>query len=189
MHGGSCSKDTSDLYEAAGPRGAAGRSSGRSALLASGGEVALSLQRGAAAERLGLGVELWVIRRVPEAPPPPLRIPEAPPPRRVPEAPPPPLRIPEAPPPRRVPEAPPPPRRVPEAPPPRSVPRPRYPTSTALLFGPGLVIYWYGFIQELDCHRHRGLLLKDGFPEDIVLCHAAQRQHGGEGEREEGGRE
>ncbi|XP_039597341.1 CDAN1-interacting nuclease 1 isoform X1 [Polypterus senegalus] len=41
-------------------------------------------------------------------------------------------------------------------------------------FGPGLVIYWYGFIEELDCHRERGILLKDCFPSDIVtLCHSA----------------
>ena len=38
-------------------------------------------------------------------------------------------------------------------------------------FGPGLVIYWYGFIGELDCQRDRGILLKDCFPTDIVtLC-------------------
>ncbi|XP_056282078.1 CDAN1-interacting nuclease 1 isoform X3 [Pseudoliparis swirei] len=42
-------------------------------------------------------------------------------------------------------------------------------------FGPGLVIYWYGFIEELDCQRDRGILLKDGFPSDIVLCHAARQ--------------
>lgn len=35
-------------------------------------------------------------------------------------------------------------------------------------FGPGLVIYWYGFIQELDCNRERGILLKACFPTDIV---------------------
>ncbi|XP_048830140.1 CDAN1-interacting nuclease 1 [Brienomyrus brachyistius] len=35
-------------------------------------------------------------------------------------------------------------------------------------FGPGLVIYWHGFIEELDCHRDRGIMLKDGFPSDIV---------------------
>lgn len=35
-------------------------------------------------------------------------------------------------------------------------------------FGPGLVIYWHGFIGELDCHRDRGILLKDCFPTDIV---------------------
>ncbi|XP_076983509.1 CDAN1-interacting nuclease 1 isoform X3 [Tamandua tetradactyla] len=40
-------------------------------------------------------------------------------------------------------------------------------------FGPGLVIYWYGFIQELDCNRERGILLKACFPTDIVtLCHS-----------------
>ncbi|XP_028981539.1 protein C15orf41 homolog isoform X2 [Esox lucius] len=39
-------------------------------------------------------------------------------------------------------------------------------------FGPGLVIYWHGFIGELDCQRDRGILLKDCFPSDIVtLCH------------------
>ncbi|XP_012679662.1 CDAN1-interacting nuclease 1 [Clupea harengus] len=38
-------------------------------------------------------------------------------------------------------------------------------------FGPGMVIYWYGFISELDCQRDRGILLKDCFPSDIVtLC-------------------
>ncbi|KAI9528807.1 CDAN1-interacting nuclease 1 [Dissostichus eleginoides] len=43
-------------------------------------------------------------------------------------------------------------------------------------FGPGLVIYWYGFIGELDCQRDRGILLKDCFPTDIVtLSHAAQQ--------------
>ncbi|KAM6466923.1 uncharacterized protein C15orf41 homolog isoform X1 [Python bivittatus] len=36
-------------------------------------------------------------------------------------------------------------------------------------FGPGLVIYWYGFIEELDCHRNRGILLKDCFPTDIAV--------------------
>lgn len=42
-------------------------------------------------------------------------------------------------------------------------------------FGPGLVIYWYGFIGELDCQRERGILLKDRFPTDIVtLNHASQ---------------
>ncbi|XP_036695922.1 CDAN1-interacting nuclease 1 isoform X2 [Balaenoptera musculus] len=40
-------------------------------------------------------------------------------------------------------------------------------------FGPGLVIYWYGFIQELDCNRERGILLHACFPTDIVtLCHS-----------------
>ncbi|XP_066488456.1 CDAN1-interacting nuclease 1 isoform X1 [Tiliqua scincoides] len=44
-------------------------------------------------------------------------------------------------------------------------------------FGPGLVIYWYGFIEELDCHRNRGILLKDCFPANIVtLCDSAAEQ-------------
>uniref|UniRef100_A0A673Z080 CDAN1-interacting nuclease 1 n=1 Tax=Salmo trutta TaxID=8032 RepID=A0A673Z080_SALTR len=39
-------------------------------------------------------------------------------------------------------------------------------------FGPGLVIYWHGFIEELDTQKDRGILLKDCFPSDIVtLCH------------------
>ncbi|KAL0969675.1 hypothetical protein UPYG_G00230690 [Umbra pygmaea] len=35
-------------------------------------------------------------------------------------------------------------------------------------FGPGLVIYWHGFIEELDSQRDRGILLKDCFPLDII---------------------
>ena len=35
-------------------------------------------------------------------------------------------------------------------------------------FGPGLVIYWFGFIDELDCNRERGIILKDDFPTDII---------------------
>ncbi|XP_075049363.1 CDAN1-interacting nuclease 1 isoform X2 [Mixophyes fleayi] len=48
-------------------------------------------------------------------------------------------------------------------------------------FGPGLVIYWYGFIEELDCHRERGILLKDEFPCDIVTlrnCMLLEDEHG-----------
>uniref|UniRef100_A0A6I8RI08 CDAN1-interacting nuclease 1 n=1 Tax=Xenopus tropicalis TaxID=8364 RepID=A0A6I8RI08_XENTR len=48
-------------------------------------------------------------------------------------------------------------------------------------FGPGLVIYWYGFIEELDCNRERGILLKDGFPESLVTlgsCMAQNAEHG-----------
>ncbi|XP_041252127.1 CDAN1-interacting nuclease 1 isoform X3 [Onychostruthus taczanowskii] len=44
------------------------------------------------------------------------------------------------------------------------------------LFGPGLVIYWYGFIEELDCHRERGILLKDCFPTDIVTLRHSMAQ-------------
>uniref|UniRef100_M3XHR3 CDAN1-interacting nuclease 1 n=2 Tax=Latimeria chalumnae TaxID=7897 RepID=M3XHR3_LATCH len=44
-------------------------------------------------------------------------------------------------------------------------------------FGPGLVIYWYGFIEELDCHRERGILLKDCFPTDIVTLRHTAAKH------------
>lgn len=43
-------------------------------------------------------------------------------------------------------------------------------------FGPGLVIYWYGFIGELDCQRDRGILLKDSFPTDIVTLQPASQK-------------
>ena len=35
-------------------------------------------------------------------------------------------------------------------------------------FGPGLVIYWFGFIDELDSNREKGILLMDHFPEEII---------------------
>ncbi|XP_033844179.1 CDAN1-interacting nuclease 1 isoform X1 [Periophthalmus magnuspinnatus] len=44
-------------------------------------------------------------------------------------------------------------------------------------FGPGLVIYWYGFIAELDCQRDRGIMLKECFPEDIVTLYQAGQTH------------
>lgn len=53
-------------------------------------------------------------------------------------------------------------------------------------FGPGLVIYWYGFIGELDCQRDRGILLKDHFPTDIVtLRHAVQQEPTPEGQNQD----
>jgi len=36
-------------------------------------------------------------------------------------------------------------------------------------FGPGLVIYWFGFAADLDTTADRGILLRDGFPEDVEL--------------------
>ncbi|XP_028933712.1 CDAN1-interacting nuclease 1 isoform X2 [Ornithorhynchus anatinus] len=42
-------------------------------------------------------------------------------------------------------------------------------------FGPGLVIYWYGFVRELDCTRSRGILLQDHFPSDITTLHSEAR--------------
>lgn len=35
-------------------------------------------------------------------------------------------------------------------------------------FGPGMVIYWFGFIDELDVHRDKGIMLRDSFPENII---------------------
>lgn len=35
-------------------------------------------------------------------------------------------------------------------------------------FGPGLVIYWFGFIDELDVNLERGVMLDDKFPEEIL---------------------
>ena len=31
-----------------------------------------------------------------------------------------------------------------------------------------MVIYWFGFIDELDINRSRGIILEDKFPEEIV---------------------
>ncbi|KAJ7402716.1 hypothetical protein BTVI_83847 [Pitangus sulphuratus] len=53
----------------------------------------------------------------------------------------------------------------------------KYLTEDIRRFGPGLVIYWYGFIEELDCHRERGILLKDCFPTDIVTLRHSMAQH------------
>jgi len=36
-------------------------------------------------------------------------------------------------------------------------------------FGPGLVIYWFGFIDELDVHGDKGIQIYDEFPQDIVF--------------------
>ncbi|KAF2365647.1 Protein of unknown function with TPD sequence-motif [Trinorchestia longiramus] len=35
-------------------------------------------------------------------------------------------------------------------------------------FGPGLVIYWFGFIDELNNLEDKGILVRDCFPDDIV---------------------
>ena len=35
-------------------------------------------------------------------------------------------------------------------------------------FGPGMVIYWFGFIDELDVNQEKGIILRDCFPENIV---------------------
>ncbi|CAL4089047.1 unnamed protein product, partial [Meganyctiphanes norvegica] len=35
-------------------------------------------------------------------------------------------------------------------------------------FGAGLVIYWFGFIEELDEHKEKGIMLRDSFPKNIT---------------------
>jgi hypothetical protein len=31
-----------------------------------------------------------------------------------------------------------------------------------------MVIYWFGFIDELDCHRDKGIILADQFPSNLI---------------------
>ena len=35
-------------------------------------------------------------------------------------------------------------------------------------FGPGMVIYWFGYINQLDTNRSAGIILTDNFPTNIV---------------------
>ena len=35
-------------------------------------------------------------------------------------------------------------------------------------FGPGMVIYWFGFIEELDINKDKGIILREDFPQNIV---------------------
>ena len=35
-------------------------------------------------------------------------------------------------------------------------------------FGPGMVIYWFGFIDDLDINQEKGIILRDCFPDDFV---------------------
>lgn len=37
-------------------------------------------------------------------------------------------------------------------------------------YGPGMVIYWFGFIDELDENRDKGIIVSDHFPTNIQLC-------------------
>ncbi len=44
-------------------------------------------------------------------------------------------------------------------------------------YGPGMVIYWFGFIDDLDRNRSRGIIVCDDFPsrESITLCNPRSR--------------
>ena len=35
-------------------------------------------------------------------------------------------------------------------------------------FGPGMVIYWFSFIDEFDCNRDKGIVLSDQFPSNLI---------------------
>ena len=39
-------------------------------------------------------------------------------------------------------------------------------------YGPGMVIYWFGFIDDLDNNRDRGIIVSEDFPalERVVFC-------------------
>ncbi|XP_071080452.1 CDAN1-interacting nuclease 1-like [Haliotis cracherodii] len=43
-------------------------------------------------------------------------------------------------------------------------------------FGPGMVIYWFGFIDELDVNQDKGIILRDSFPENIVKMNPLLKQ-------------
>ena len=39
-----------------------------------------------------------------------------------------------------------------------------------LRFGPGLVIYWFGYVEELEIlHQNRTILIRDSLPANLVL--------------------
>jgi hypothetical protein len=35
-------------------------------------------------------------------------------------------------------------------------------------YGPGLVIYWYGYVAELNSEASQGILVADAFPKFII---------------------
>ena len=44
-------------------------------------------------------------------------------------------------------------------------------------FGPGLVIYWFGYVSQLDVHRNAGIILRESFPTDIVRFKPASNRN------------
>ena len=49
--------------------------------------------------------------------------------------------------------------------------------SYANRFGPGLVIYWFGFINELDVNTERGIMLGEKFPSDFITLESLLDEH------------
>jgi hypothetical protein len=43
-------------------------------------------------------------------------------------------------------------------------------------FGPGLVIYWFGFIDDLDNVRERGIMVADSFPTELSITKLEMEQ-------------
>lgn len=43
-------------------------------------------------------------------------------------------------------------------------------------FGPGLVIYWFGFIDDLDSVRERGIMVADSFPKEQSITKLEMEQ-------------
>lgn len=37
-------------------------------------------------------------------------------------------------------------------------------------YGPGMVIYWFGFIDDIDSNRDKGIIVCDDFPQNIEIC-------------------
>ena len=37
-------------------------------------------------------------------------------------------------------------------------------------YGPGMVIYWFGFIDDIDSNRDKGIIVCDDFPTNIEIC-------------------
>ena len=44
-------------------------------------------------------------------------------------------------------------------------------------FGPGLVIYWFGFIDELNVNVDQGIMLNDNFPKEYTKLNQLLDQH------------
>lgn len=44
-------------------------------------------------------------------------------------------------------------------------------------FGSGLVIYWFGFLKELDVHRKQGIMLMDHFPTNVTTLESLLKEN------------
>ena len=44
-------------------------------------------------------------------------------------------------------------------------------------FGSGMVIYWFGFVSNLDSNRSAGIMLSDSFPTTFVRYKPQRLRH------------